>query len=385
MSAIVGMPTHADATGKGRTTSIPSYTITALPPPAGAQPLPTVTALSNDGDVAGFATFYDGENPYFDAVIWHDGTPTDVSSEVHGGTINGLGPTGEIVGDCPLEACTFRVENNQYQQIKGLADALAVNAAGKIVGDAGVAFLHAAAWSHGVVTKLRGAKAYTWADAVNSEGDVAGAITHANRIGEANQPAFWRNGQLKDLEPAGECDGQSNDLNDNDEVVGYFDANNDCSGEQQQAFLWAKGVLTNLNPLTGMQFSDANSINSQGAVVGNAFDELSPSYAWIYQGGKLTYLDNLLPAKSKWSISFAMAINDSGQILGFGAYGNTEEDLIMTPTGNDKRTAGTESEVDLGPQSTERSGRRTNAGGEPIRNVLNPVRGYSGREAQDPA
>jgi probable HAF family extracellular repeat protein len=78
--------------------------------------------------------------------------------------------------------------------------------------------------------------------------------------------------------------------------------------------------MTDLGTLGGTNSSSyAYGINNNGQVVGrssttsNAYGE-----AFLYSGGKMTDLNNLIPANPGWTLTQANAINDSGQIVGFG-------------------------------------------------------------------
>jgi hypothetical protein len=313
----------------------PTYTVTMLKNPPGAYALssPSVVAISDDGDVIGSAVFYPkkpGSSPLDDAVIWHDGKPTNIVSEMHGGDPAGINATGEIVGNCPNETCAFTLNNGVYTVLKRLANAYGINDSGQVVGWNGNPFTYAAVWTNGVVTRMADATADGWGVAINDKGHVAGANPQPAGTGPANQPAFWRGDKYYNLEPAGYCYGQTSGLNNSDEVVGYIAAAGTCS-EQPEAFVWQSGKFTNLNPLTGQAFSYANAINNAGTIVGEALGYSEVPSAWIYSHGTLTYLQNLIGTGSKWFLQDAVGINNSGQIIGYGLYDNKTESFLLTP------------------------------------------------------
>jgi probable HAF family extracellular repeat protein len=84
------------------------------------------------------------------------------------------------------------------------------------------------------------------------------------------------------------------------------------------AFLWSSGIMTDLGTLARTNGSShAYGINDNGQVVGCS-STTNGDDAFIYSGGKMTDLNNLIPANPGWTLTQANAINDSGQIVGFG-------------------------------------------------------------------
>jgi probable HAF family extracellular repeat protein len=66
----------------------------------------------------------------------------------------------------------------------------------------------------------------------------------------------------------------------------------------------------------GAHSSDARGINDSGEVVGALSGGIN--HAFLYRGGTMFDLNNLIDPSSVWTIEAANAINDSGQIVGFG-------------------------------------------------------------------
>jgi probable HAF family extracellular repeat protein len=97
-------------------------------------------------------------------------------------------------------------------------------------------------------------------------------------------------------------------INNNGQVTGFSQTSTDAD----HGFLWSNGKMTDL----GLNFFPA-AINDNGVIVGG--DE-------IYSGGTLQNLNNLIPAGSP-QISYAVAINDNGQIVATSG-GQT---LLLTP------------------------------------------------------
>ena len=80
----------------------------------------------------------------------------------------------------------------------------------------------------------------------------------------------------------------------------------------------------------------AHRINSSGAVVGHS--KLYTSHgvlvrAFLFDGKKMTDLNDLLPAGSDWTLIGAAGINDKGQIVGAGIHKGIPRGFLMTPHG----------------------------------------------------
>jgi len=61
----------------------------------------------------------------------------------------------------------------------------------------------------------------------------------------------------------------------------------------------------------------ADGINDVGQVVGRLISA-SANLAFIYDGTQMIDLNTILPANSGWQLSEATAINNNGQIVGWG-------------------------------------------------------------------
>jgi probable HAF family extracellular repeat protein len=77
------------------------------------------------------------------------------------------------------------------------------------------------------------------------------------------------------------------------------------------------GDLIPLGMLSGDKYSFARDINDAGQVVGESFSG-SAYHGFLWQNGAMKNLNSLLPTKSNWDIKGASAINQAGQIVGYG-------------------------------------------------------------------
>jgi probable HAF family extracellular repeat protein/T5SS/PEP-CTERM-associated repeat protein len=81
----------------------------------------------------------------------------------------------------------------------------------------------------------------------------------------------------------------------------------------------------------GGDWSHALDINDTGQVVGNARNSISQNRAFLWENGQMKDLNNLIPAGSGWALVSAEAINQSGQIVGFGVINGQTHAFLLTP------------------------------------------------------
>jgi probable HAF family extracellular repeat protein len=242
--------------------------------------------------------------------------------------------------------------------------AQAINSRGQAVGYTTISGTeHGLIYSNGDITDLgAGSNAYD----INTSGQVVGRASF-----NMHWHAFLRtDGTMKDLGTLGGSDSQAYGVNDNGQVVGYaFDA-----GSNQRAFLYSNGAMTDLGTFGGHNswaysinnssqivgaayFADnsvfhaflydhdemtdltpladttsqASDINASGQVVGYAWTGKS-FYAFLYSNGKMTDLNSLIDPAAGWVLYRAYAINDEGQIVGFGTQAHGQfKAFLLTP------------------------------------------------------
>jgi T5SS/PEP-CTERM-associated repeat protein/probable HAF family extracellular repeat protein len=81
----------------------------------------------------------------------------------------------------------------------------------------------------------------------------------------------------------------------------------------------------------GGDWSRALDINDGEQVVGNARNAASQNRAFLWENGQMKDLNNFVPADSGWALVSAEAINQRGQIVGFGVINGQTHAFLLTP------------------------------------------------------
>ncbi len=139
----------------------------------------------------------------------------------------------------------------------------------------------------------------------NSEARSVNELGHVVGAREAH-PFLWRDGRVTDLLPEGEF-GQATDVNNFDQVVG-----NRFVDGVSHAFLWRRGVLVDLGALPGGNSSFAQAINDRGDVVGFSSGSGPGLHAFRWRDGVMTDLGTLGGALN----ATAFDINRAGVVVG---------------------------------------------------------------------
>jgi probable HAF family extracellular repeat protein len=140
---------------------------------------------------------------------------------------------------------------------------------------------------------------------INNRGQVVGDAINA---AGASHAFLWDKGVMTDLGTlTGGGGSAATAINDRGQVVGLSTI---ATGEVR-AFLWEKGVMTDLGTLTGVGNSAARGINNRGQVVGWSNTATDAGHAFLWENGHMIDLGALEDGNT-----MANAINDAGDVVG---------------------------------------------------------------------
>jgi probable HAF family extracellular repeat protein len=234
----------------------------------------------------------------FLAVLWTNGEPLDLGT-LSGGTeswATAINASGEVSGYCFTPTGT---EAFQWTKATGMQ---------------GLSYLQGGTFSG--------------ATAINRFGQIAG---YSATNGYTPVYAFiWS--KTTGMQNLGKLPGYDSSsasaINDLGQVAGE----SDCITCRlaTHATLWskAKGSMLDLGVLPGAASSWAYGINNAGQVVGSSSN--GHAFVWSPSTGMLD-LNNLIQANSGWALEAGNAINDQGQIVGFGLHNGQGVGFLLTP------------------------------------------------------
>ena len=151
---------------------------------------------------------------------------------------------------------------------------------------------------------------------INDKGQVVGGsgVCGFPSFADSVHAVLWQNGSVIDL---GSFGGVMNNgglaINNRGQVVGLSDLPGDTTAH---AFFWEDGLMTDLGTLPGDFFSIAQGINDDGQVVGQSCDANFNCRAFVWQNGVMTDLNTLIPPGSSSYLLAAEDINSEGEIVG---------------------------------------------------------------------
>jgi probable HAF family extracellular repeat protein len=262
------------------------------------------TAMNGTAEVAGY-NIYSDLNSEFQAFLYSNGSMTNINkaSLFPAGTAAwGINNTGQVVGTGYLSSSNF----------------------------------HAFLYSGGKMTDLGPKGAYqASAVAINNSGQIVGSYyLTSGKSGEF----LYSKGKMSTLPvPAGSSAVSAFAINDNGEIAGAIYP---TSGAPAHAASFNKGVWTDLGAISGALASTAKAVNISGQVVGTAvFRQIQyhppkpgKHVPFISTTKGLMDLNTMISPGTGFTLTDAVAINDSGQILcDANNAGGSEHAVLLSP------------------------------------------------------
>jgi probable HAF family extracellular repeat protein len=290
------------------------------------------TGINDSGQVVGWSTVNGNAHMF----LYSGGKLADLGTVAGTSTTpTGINDAGQVVGTTyvngPVGGASsgFLYSDGKMTGLSSpgvyVTSATGINASGQVTGSAnGHAFLY----SNGKFTdlgSLGGPHATSSGTGINASGQVVGTSYSDNFSGTLTARAFlYSGGKMTDLGSLGGPWSQATAINASGQVIGQSQT---ASGAMH-SFLYSGGKMTDLGTFNAMGINDA------GSMVGIGTDpKTNAAHAFLFINGKLTDLNSLIPAGSDWILRSADAINNRGQIVGFGVspsgYGHA---YLLTPT-----------------------------------------------------
>ncbi|MEX2307082.1 MAG: PEP-CTERM sorting domain-containing protein [Pirellulales bacterium] len=314
LSALVTCTGFRDAAA----TTPPAYTVTDLGTLGGTSSIGR--GINASGHVTG-ESYMTGDAAFH--AFLYDGAMHDLGTL--GGTNSygyGINDSGQVTGqsDTTGGAHAFLYDSTMHDlgTLGGsYSYGIGINASGQVsgysqtTGGAAHAFLYDGTMND--LGTLGGTDSFGWG--INDSGQMTG---FSKLIGDAEWHAFLYDGTLHDLGTLGGTQSEGHGINASGHVAGTSYA----TEGSYHAFLY-DGTMNDL----GVSNSYGFGINGSGQVVG-----YFGNVAFLYTSGSgLVDLNSLIDPSSGWELSTALAINDAGQITGWGLIGGQQHAYLLTP------------------------------------------------------
>lgn len=306
------------------------------------------TALNDQGTVVGW--WQSGQRGF----IWRGGQMRDLGSLPHADfTVpTAVNASGVVVGSCMVKQrgqLGFRWQNGVMVHIGALSRrpassnvaeerVSAINDRGEAVGsslDDDYA-PRATLTDPSKPTALVSIPGSTSSQAfdIDASGRIVGSAVGAHRYFSA---FLYSGGRIRHLGTLGGSFSHARAINKNGIIVG--DSAINTAPERARAFLWRNGKMTSLGVLPEYEDSEAHDISDGADVVGwasrglvNASRPRPPDLrAFLWRGGLMHDLNDLIPRNSGWVLEQAYGINNHGQIVGVGIHYGKKRAYLLTP------------------------------------------------------
>ncbi|MBT3379881.1 MAG: hypothetical protein HN742_03395 [Lentisphaerae bacterium] len=305
------------------------------------------TDISAAGAVVGFERWADDSVHPFRELSTAGRSPVGTASPVGGtarGTATAVSDSGTTVGHLfdstgqpqafvwdteSAEPRTILPAGSEASMAWAIYGDTVVGSAGAAVPDGAIVY-QACVWE-GVerldLGTLGGAQSVAYA--INARGEIVGESATATSVTTA---FLYRDGQMVPLDPNPPYRSVAYDISDSGVIVGQ---RADADGALK-ATRWREGEAEELAGLGGV-YSCALAVNAEGRAVGWAENEIGALHAvlWDARGAVLDLNGLLWGAAGEWDLQSATAINDAGDVVGYGLRdGVTQAFRFAVPAAN---------------------------------------------------
>lgn len=208
---------------------------------------------------------------------------------------------------------------------------------------------HAFLNTDGVIYDIGSFGGSSSASAINKHGAIVGFSS--NSITGRPHAFLFAKGVMHDINPANDpkfenSESYARDINDRGEIVGEFLAPNQSAF---RSFIYKNGKFTEFG-LEGSPMTISFSINKRRNIVGIMdvpYQATCPTptgtiivctkfkqHAFLRLKGNLVDLNDFIPASSDWELSWAFAINNKDEIVGYGTRNGKFRAFLLTPRSN---------------------------------------------------
>jgi probable HAF family extracellular repeat protein len=228
-----------------------------------------VNTLNERGQVVGASTTSTIPNPLTGVPTWAPFLWEDGKGMTNLGTLGGAWGGAQGI--------------NNRGQVIGQSSIAADPAACNAFPDNGDLNCHGFLWDKGMLTDLTTSTiggSFSNPKNINDAGEIVGAGAFPGK--PFFQAFLWRKGVATDLGNLGGCNSSAQAINSKTQVVGFAVS---CDGVSRQAFLWEHGSIVDLNTLippdSGLHLTAAGFLNDRGEIVGDGLLANGDNHAFL--------------------------------------------------------------------------------------------------------